>query len=310
MKKILLSMLAAGFYTLSSAQWCPTGADEDFTSTTDQTNLYPWGGTPASNLDRTTGKLTFTIDQAQGAYEPFGISFGDDGGTPPVPNTIDLSGDATFSATLTNNASYDVTFRMAPQDINNVTVDTYAAGVSQPFSDAWMYAIQVNVPAGGSATISGTFAGGAYANYGTSSFDACDLTQIKGINFTIIQTANTGAPSYQPLAIVGQTFALDDVSIGSCTVGSVNLAAANIASSKLYPNPVSDLANIELNLKSASDVKVTVSDMMGKEVAVVANGNYTTLNETINVANFSKGIYTVNYFVNGAPAKSEMMVVK
>jgi hypothetical protein len=97
----------------------------------------------------------------------------------------------------------------------------------------------------------------------------------------------------------------------SATVISSNKnAASTLASSKVYPNPVSDVANVELNLKSASNVKVTLSDMMGKEVMTIAEGNVMELNKSFNVTSLNKGIYTVNYFVDGSAAKAEMLMVK
>jgi hypothetical protein len=93
-------------------------------------------------------------------------------------------------------------------------------------------------------------------------------------------------------------------------VTSTNDASSLVSSSKLFPNPVSDEANIELNLKSASDVKVTLSDMMGREVMTIAEGSMASLNKAFSVATLQKGVYTVNYSVNGAAAKSELLMVK
>jgi len=65
-----------------------------------------------------------------------------------------------------------------------------------------------------------------------------------------------------------------------------------------------------LNLKINSNVKVTLTDVMGREVAVIAEENTSTLNAEYNTSNLTKGLYTVNYFINGAPAKSELLMVK
>jgi hypothetical protein len=98
--------------------------------------------------------------------------------------------------------------------------------------------------------------------------------------------------------------------VGGGGTTAVSAAQANISSSKLYPNPTSDMANISLELKSSSDVKVTLTDLMGKEIMTIANGNMASLNESFSVANLHKGIYTVNYFINGSAAKAEMLMVK
>ncbi len=70
------------------------------------------------------------------------------------------------------------------------------------------------------------------------------------------------------------------------------------------------MANVELNLKSSSEVKVILSDLLGKEVMTIATGTMSSLSESFSVANLHKGIYTVNYFVNGSAAKAELLMVK
>lgn len=94
----------------------------------------------------------------------------------------------------------------------------------------------------------------------------------------------------------------------SVTVG-VN-AAKQISASKLFPNPASSEATVELNLHNAAEVKVTLTDMMGREVKVIADKKASSLVETFSVAGLTSGLYTVNYFIDGAPAKAELLMVK
>lgn len=127
-----------------------------------------------------------------------------------------------------------------------------------------------------------------------------DMTNIAQVGFTY--PFDVKSPDF------GLSFA--DINLGSSVTSSTNEAALNITSSKLYPNPANETAKVELNLKSASSIKVTLADLMGKEVMTIAEGIYTEMNKEFSVANLNKGIYTVNYFVNGASAKSEMLMVK
>ncbi len=132
-------------------------------------------------------------------------------------------------------------------------------------------------------------------NGGTVTGDVTiDYVQIGGTSSAIVVNAagGGGAPGF-----VGGTTAVSE-------------AQANISSSKLYPNPTSEIANVELELKSSSDVKVTLTDLMGKEVMTIASGTMSSLNESFSVTNLNKGIYTVNYFINGSAAKAEMLMVK
>jgi hypothetical protein len=159
--------------------------------------------------------------------------------------------------------------------------------------------------------------------------EASGITVSEGIDMTITENFSHQqltfiAASGQNLSAVTRiTFTLPNTS-GSHRIGDIFLtklkagsgvtasttSASLVSSSKLFPNPVSDEANVELNLKSASSVKVTLSDLMGKEVMTIADGNFSSLNKSFSVAGLNKGIYTVNYFVNGAAAKAEMLMVK
>ncbi len=87
-------------------------------------------------------------------------------------------------------------------------------------------------------------------------------------------------------------------------------AAATIAASKIYPNPSSDMVTVQMELKASSDVKITLSDLMGKEVMTIAEGKMMGMEKSFSTANLKSGVYTVNYFVNGSAAKAELLMVK
>ena len=129
------------------------------------------------------------------------------------------------------------------------------------------------------------------------------LAGVSKIVITMDNTAVTG--------IRNGTISITGLKAGSSLTAINSSAAALVASTKLYPNPVSDQANVQLDLVTPSDVKVSLSDMMGREVMTIAQGNsMSSVTQSFSVANLQKGIYTVNYFVNGAAAKSELLMVK
>lgn len=109
----------------------------------------------------------------------------------------------------------------------------------------------------------------------------------------------------------GAEFFFDDLE-GPALVAatSVKDVISLVSDSKLYPNPASEMGRVELSLKSSSEVKVTLSNMMGKEVAVIAEETTASLDKSFSVAELAQGLYTVNYYINGAPAKAELLMVK
>ena len=98
-----------------------------------------------------------------------------------------------------------------------------------------------------------------------------------------------------------------DIFLSSSTTLGTQSAAANIASTKVYPNPATAGFTAEVNLNNAAATTVILSDMMGKQIATKSVENGSASFETAGLAN---GIYTVTYVVDGTPAKSELVVVK
>ncbi|HEY8401559.1 MAG TPA: T9SS type A sorting domain-containing protein, partial [Cytophagaceae bacterium] len=128
--------------------------------------------------------------------------------------------------------------------------------------------------------------------------DDADLTNVRQVSF--IYTSETLSPGFG--------ISLTNIQLGSAVISGK--ASSFVSSSVLFPNPATETANIELSLVKVSDVKVTLTDLMGREVQVISETRGTEVKESFNVANLQKGLYTVNYFVDGAPAKAELLMVK
>ncbi len=69
---------------------------------------------------------------------------------------------------------------------------------------------------------------------------------------------------------------------------------------RVYPNPASTQATVEINIKEAADVQLRMIDMTGKEVAANDYGSIEGASTvTINTSNFESGIYIVELTVDG-----------
>ncbi|MDP8206029.1 MAG: T9SS type A sorting domain-containing protein [Candidatus Electryonea clarkiae] len=66
--------------------------------------------------------------------------------------------------------------------------------------------------------------------------------------------------------------------------------------SNVYPNPFNSNVTISISLPARSDLKVTVFNIHGQQVAAIANGKYSPGYHPINfdASNFSSGIYFIN----------------
>jgi hypothetical protein len=112
------------------------------------------------------------------------------------------------------------------------------------------------------------------------------------------------------------TVVVDHYTIGDVTVtppptptSTSQAQKANIHS-KVYPNPATESATLELNLDVVSDVKIALTDLVGKELMVITEGKMSEISKSIDVSVLPKGMYAINYFVNGVSAKSQMLIVQ
>ena len=95
------------------------------------------------------------------------------------------------------------------------------------------------------------------------------------------------------------------------TVG-VNEVAMTEEALSAYPNPTNNQTNVNFMITTASEVKMSVINMLGD---VVMNNNFGTLsagnyNEVVNFSNMPAGLYLVNLNVNGKVSTLRLTVNK
>jgi hypothetical protein len=206
MKRLLLSAMFVCGAIFANAQTCPvgyspTGIYDDYSSTTEDGGLYfgtvPGGG----SVSRTSspGKAEIFSTQAYGSYDELSLTFGLTG--TGARKTIDLTGDKTYTIDITNPSSdtSSFTFRISIVDSLGKIINTKAAAVTDGnFNNAWMYGTSILVPPGETMTLSGTFAGGAYTDYNTSSYDqSLDFTIVSQVNFYYANSKQNASDGYK-----------------------------------------------------------------------------------------------------------------
>lgn len=87
------------------------------------------------------------------------------------------------------------------------------------------------------------------------------------------------------------------------------IAASQLISAKLFPNPADENINFQLQLKSNANVIAEIVDLAGKSFGIVLNGNFQSLNKSIELNTFSKGMYILKYAIDGMPY-SQLFTVK
>lgn len=332
MKRILLSALALTSVYFAKAQCTANvntlGFYDDVSTDAELGNdalgtgggLYWWdeptlGGDDNVNFQATrstrssaTGAEVYTVTQNYAEFVPFGIGFGDSNGDGSgTAYTIDLSGDATFSFTCKNNdPDSTIKIRIAIQDTDGDVIDTYSSADGVAWGDIWQHSIEWVVAPGATVTCSGDFTGGYYANYGPNTADQnVDFTAIKGVNFTVINNGQNVADNYNHWGFADVEIEIDNVKVGNCTATGLSLSESAVATT-VAPNPTSGAAVVSYPAQSG-DVTVSVSDLVGNEVAT-ASGSATSTN--IDASGLASGLYIVTVLVDGSPVSAQRLVVE
>ena len=79
----------------------------------------------------------------------------------------------------------------------------------------------------------------------------------------------------------------------------------------VYPNPTNGETNVNFNLNDPATIKISVLDIMGREVLPATENNYSAGEQTITINKgntLSKGVYFVNLSYNGAKMSSKLIV--
>jgi PKD repeat protein len=109
-------------------------------------------------------------------------------------------------------------------------------------------------------------------------------TQLASVKFKIAFTSWGGNNFYLDQVIVGVNSAVND------------LTAQDIKFS-VTPNPFNTIATINYDLLSSSDVKIALYDIVGKEVAVIHNGNQDSGPQSVTINKDELGLKTGLYFI-------------
>lgn len=208
-----------------------------------------------------------------------------------VPSDNDL--DFPLSVINTSSQAYAVKCRRTEVDVLAGTSNTTCWVLCPPYVNAADYPVMVigqngveyeeNLQAGDTAL-------GFLAHYGPHNLDGCSLFKYEFFDAADPNTA---------LATIHVRFT-HNVST-SCTASLTELSNVNF---DLYPNPVNEQLNIEVDLNNA---EVKIVDMLGKTVFTQNNVNTTT---KVDVSNLNNGIYFVSILKEGTVLKTEKLIVK
>ncbi len=103
----------------------------------------------------------------------------------------------------------------------------------------------------------------------------------------------------------------DAIANGLLSPGTATTEVYDVNLASVYPNPASDFTNVEINVGSAADVTIQVTDMMGQ---LVSKRNLGTVagkqNVGYDVSDFAAGTYTFKVIAGDKVATQKVSVIK
>jgi len=168
--------------------------------------------------------------------------------------------------------------------------------------------------------------GGAVTNYSLKSITVTDLVQGE-YTYQLKITDNNGVSSTANVKVtvnasalfrIGGNLATNEAKIDS-TVSVNQISGQSLSLNenrtsnllKIYPNPVADVATLEVNIPlGSSEVSINITDMNGSTVYKkrISSGDG-LVREQINMSSFSSGVYLVTVIFNSSE-KQSLKVIK
>ena len=255
-----------------------------------------------SNGDRTASAFVQFDENSRTGIDDFdGLSF-----TPLTADYLQVSTLGADGSLLNINALPDASGTyILPIDFRNVS-----GGVLTSGEGILSWDNLESLPAGWSVTLTDDYSGEQIDLRSRSEIDIqIDAPASKmavnnkdGLPFSI-QSTSTGDTQkrYHLVIETGQTVSIDD---------DLNLPT-EFGLSQNFPNPFNPSTQIEFAMPSAGEVRLTVFDLLGREVATLVNGqiNAGTHQATFDATGVASGLYLYRLEVNGREVATRKMTL-
>jgi uncharacterized protein (TIGR03790 family) len=126
-----------------------------------------------------------------------------------------------------------------------------------------------------------------------------------GKNFPIPANLSQGVHTYTYVNENISSSAFRQVTFGFTSIDE-EIAAGAIFS--IYPNPSKGEFNLEYRGAKVQDMKISVTDMLGKEVYSKTLAGATTIRENINLGNVHAGVYFCNLIINRKKTSRKLII--
>jgi hypothetical protein len=261
----------------------------------------PWafGKLEGVTLNAGVNKLTLGRSWGYMEYENVVISQGDNEIVTLYGSRADLNGaDLVCTGVLCANGDAYVDMGTGSVDVSiNVTnAGTYIASVRGLVLEGESASVDVSINGSSAGTI--TFTGGSDA-FVTASLNGASMNAGSNVITFSNASGKIGLDSMNLFEVVTTSVEFEELPNG-------------FALSQNYPNPFNPTTNISFVLPQASDVKLTVFNILGQQVAVLSQGMYSSGMHTVNfnAANLASGTYIYRLEAGNFVQVRKMLLLK
>ncbi len=108
----------------------------------------------------------------------------------------------------------------------------------------------------------------------------------------------------------GDTTIMRDKILGLFTGTGINAMPENAPAFSIYPNPANGNATININVNGASNVMVDITDMTGKQAAVIINEKQSgIITKEFSTSSLPNGIYFVRMIADGKTTTQKLNII-
>lgn len=158
--------------------------------------------------------------------------------------------------------------------------------------------------------------GGSFRNYGISNGNGSYITtKLPAGSYELVTHRMGFAPVSQNVTITNSSLSNINFDMGSPLIG-INILNENIPSKFMlnqnYPNPFNPATTIKFAVPVAGLIKLSVYDILGREIGILANENLTAGTYSVNwdASNFPSGIYFYRLEGSDFAETKKMILIK
>lgn len=204
--------------------------------------------------------------------------------TGETTQTISVTESGTYSVTITN-----PTTGCTATDNVTVTVN-YTPDASFTYTSTGLTVIFTNTSTDG-ASYSWSFGDGT-----TSTEADPSHTYAVGGAYTVTVTVTNGCGSDFYSVVIEVGLGVNDIDLANAVT--------------IYPNPTSDVASVDINMGTATEISLELVNTLGEKVWSAVPGMVTSASLSIDVRNLAAGVYQLNIVSGDRTAAKQIVVTK